>query len=295
MTYTEDEARRLVIEAGHRLLETGLIARTWGNISARISDTEFVITPSGRAYDDLRPEELVKVRIADCGYEGEIKPSSEKGIHADCYRLRPEVGFVIHTHQFYATAVGADGRDLKEPFVPNAAYGMPSTGRLRRNVASVIERYPDSDALFMTRHGALCLGTTFERAFEIADKLEKDCEAVYRSRVKEEDEIIAVSRRGRTFRPGIDDLVQIAGTSIRCVSSEAGEPERLKALKGRNALLICGKGAVCTGDDREAVEMILRKGCAAALYTGDFSGMNPFDAFLQRFIYVRKYSKRKQG
>ncbi|MFC2662155.1 MAG: class II aldolase/adducin family protein, partial [Eubacterium sp.] len=57
MSYTEEEARKLVIEAGHRLLEEGLTARTWGNISARISDSEFIITPSGMAYEDLQPEE----------------------------------------------------------------------------------------------------------------------------------------------------------------------------------------------------------------------------------------------
>ena len=84
--YEETEARRLVIEAGLRLVREGLIARTWGNISARISEEQFVITPSGRAYDDLKPEELVVVNVADCAYEGDIKPSSEKGIHAEAYR-----------------------------------------------------------------------------------------------------------------------------------------------------------------------------------------------------------------
>ena len=58
MAYTEEEARGLIIEAGHRLLETHLVARTWGNISARISDTEFLITPSGRAYETLTEDEL---------------------------------------------------------------------------------------------------------------------------------------------------------------------------------------------------------------------------------------------
>ena len=64
MAYEIEEAKRLVVEAGKRLVQTGLIARTWGNVSARISDTQFVITPSGRAYEDLTPEEIVVVRIA---------------------------------------------------------------------------------------------------------------------------------------------------------------------------------------------------------------------------------------
>ena len=69
MAYDVEEAKKLVVEAGKKLLETGLIARTWGNVSARISDTQFVITPSGRAYDTLTPEEVVVVNIDDCSHE----------------------------------------------------------------------------------------------------------------------------------------------------------------------------------------------------------------------------------
>ena len=69
MAYEIEEAKKLVIEAGKKLIETGLIARTWGNVSARISDTQFVITPSGRAYETLTPDELVVVNIEDCSYE----------------------------------------------------------------------------------------------------------------------------------------------------------------------------------------------------------------------------------
>ena len=68
MAYDVEEAKKLVVEAGKKLLETGLIARTWGNVSARISDTQFVITPSGRAYDTLTPEEVVVVNIDDCSH-----------------------------------------------------------------------------------------------------------------------------------------------------------------------------------------------------------------------------------
>ena len=112
MAYEIEEAKKLVIEAGKKLIETGLIARTWGNVSARISDTQFVITPSGRAYETLTPDELVVVNIEDCSYDGDIKPSSEKGVHAAAYRHHPTVDFVIHTHQKYATIVSITGMEI---------------------------------------------------------------------------------------------------------------------------------------------------------------------------------------
>lgn len=179
------QAKELVIKAGHELIETGLIARTWGNISCRISDTQFVITPSGRAYETLTPEEIVLVNIEDLEYEGEIKPSSEKGIHAACYKLRPEVNFVIHTHQVNASIVSALGMDINNVEgenasivgnnVPIASYGLPGTKKLRKGVIDAITR-SDSKAAVMAHHGAVCMGVDYDDAFNVAKCLENICE-----------------------------------------------------------------------------------------------------------------------
>lgn len=188
VSYSVEKAKEMVVEAGKKLVETGLIARTWGNVSARISDTQFVITPSGRAYETLTPEEIVVVNIVDCEHEGDIKPSSEKGIHADAYRLRPDVNFVIHTHQVKASVLSATGINIKNVYkeyastigteVPCASYGMPSTGKLRNGVASAIAEYPLSKAFIMKHHGAVCLGKDCDEAFEIASALEEVCDRV---------------------------------------------------------------------------------------------------------------------
>lgn len=179
------QAKELVIKAGHELIAEGLIARTWGNISCRVSDTQFVITPSGRAYETLTPEEIVLVNIEDLEYEGEIKPSSEKGIHAACYKLRPEVGFVIHTHQINASIVSTLGMDINNVEgekativgnnVPIASYGLPGTKKLRQGVIDAISR-SDSKAAVMAHHGAVCMGVDYDDAFKVAKTLEDICE-----------------------------------------------------------------------------------------------------------------------
>lgn len=179
------EAKELVIRAGKELLKAGIIVRTWGNISCRISDTQFVITPSGLAYEDLTPDEIVLVNIEDCSYEGDVKPSSEKGIHAAAYKLRPEVNFVIHTHQMQASVIGALGFDINYVApksaeivgkdVPLASYGLPGTGKLREGVIAAIKR-TDSKAILMAHHGALCVGADYDEAFKVATELETICE-----------------------------------------------------------------------------------------------------------------------
>lgn len=370
-----NEAKEQVIIAGKRLVESGLIARTWGNISARVSDTQFVITPSGLAYETLIPEQIVLVNIADCTYEGDIKPSSEKGIHADAYRLRPKVNFIIHTHQEKASAISLEGRDLKVrqeedqkilgEVIPCAAYAMSTTSMLREKVEAAVHDYSESKAILMKHHGTLCLGTDLENSFDIAQTLEKIAERRYQKacgkmKIETQDipdygkserkgnsfileyegqldsyelnnlppwapkaaklhadiyksskvnnilhvkdqEVVQVSITGRVLKPLIDDLAQIAGVNIKNVANGL---ERRKAvareLKYKNAVLLEGEGALCTGiteDDARAVAMVLKKGCGADLYRAALDRRNQVgfvDAYLQRLVYVMKYSKQKK-
>ncbi len=361
MSYELQEARELVIRAGLELLSSGLIARTWGNISARISDTQFVITPSGLAYEDLTPEKIVITNIADCSYEGDWKPSSEKWIHADAYRLRPEVNFVIHTHQSYASALSILGQSIGSipgamgfactlgPEVPVAAYGPNGSQELSEHVTDAIRLHPSSTALLMANHGAECMGTDYENAFAIAHALETVSKARFRSLLRSspsyrlilpsEEEMDAVDRCGSDYSaycqpldcrafssdsfavlssapftvsasrlavpelfPYIDDLAQIAGVSLRILPESAEDTEIRDALKERNAVLLRGKGAICTGnspDDTAAAAMVLEKGCRAALLarvvgiTREVPPLQPAHAAADRDSYVNAYALLK--
>ncbi|MBQ6315493.1 MAG: class II aldolase/adducin family protein [Mogibacterium sp.] len=317
--YTEQEARRLVIEACHKLVKEKLVARTWGNISARISSNELLITPSGRAYENLRPEDLVVVRIDDLSYTGDIKPSSEKGIHAEAYKLRSDVNFIIHTHQFFASVLAAEGKNTKA--APCAAYGSPGTAKLIRNISKVLKAYPDDRAFLMSRHGALILGTDPEDAFARAAGLEAESKKVFMTRVMKDHSVsdsMALTNRfglganyvmllqdqyvmeccnsGMRLLPYIDDFAQIAGVDVLCVDNKKDQIKR--ALKGRNAVLVRNLGAVCTGvtrDDAEAVASIVSKNAAAACYVRDPKPLSKILAIIERRVYVAKYSKRING
>lgn len=180
---TIDEAKDLIIKAGLKLVETGLIVRTWGNISCRIDQNSFLITPSGRDYISLTPDEIVAINIDDCSYSGDVKPSSEKGIHADVYRLFPEINFVIHTHQENASIISTTGLNsikLKDcnPYLGDevicASYALPGTKSLRHNVSDVLLN-SKGKAIIMKHHGALCIGKDYDEAFAVASELETVC------------------------------------------------------------------------------------------------------------------------
>ncbi|MCQ2565266.1 MAG: class II aldolase/adducin family protein [Clostridia bacterium] len=328
MAYTESEARKLVLEAGLELVRKGLIARTWGNISARISETECIITPSGRTYDSLKPEELVKLNINDLSYPGNIKPSSEKSLHAKVYQLRPDVDFVIHTHQYYASIVGLEGRGY--PYAAATEYGTPGTAELGDNVAKAVALNPEQKNFFMTMHGSLSLGTDMADAFKQAEILEDAC----RKRVEENmpdvnlravepDEVfiksvcseackaygmqksifvsdpyvVERSRIKRALEPRIDDFAMICGEDVKCV--EKSLKEAVSSLKERSAVLIENMGAVCVGnceDDLSAIAMILAKNCACDLFASVVPGCGKVgkqEAESQRRAYIDSYSKQK--
>ncbi len=256
MIYSDNEARRLVIEAGLKLLEEKLTARTWGNISARTGPDEFVITPSGRSYDTLEPEDLVTVRISDCSWEGSNKPSSEKGVHAAAYALRDNVGFIIHTHQYYASAVAAECRSVS--FAPCADYALPGTSALRKNVEATVRDNPDCSSFLMARHGALLLAEDPDSAFRLAAELEDNCKRLIDMRIPshdmfvkdriDEDAVkcsvfpcITVARdqyimeccqAGVKVGAYVDDFAQIVGPDMICVENDPYIVQR--ALLGYN-------------------------------------------------------------
>ncbi|MBQ6151515.1 MAG: class II aldolase/adducin family protein [Mogibacterium sp.] len=251
MYYSETEARKLVIEAGLRLLENKLIARTWGNISARISKDEFIITPSGKAYDRLTPADLVKVRVSDGSYSGSVKPSSEKGVHAAAYSLRNHVGFIIHTHQYYASAVAAECRNIRT--APCAAYALPGTTKLKKHVAECIKNNPYEDMFLMARHGTLILGADMDEAFAKAEALEDKCKGLVEARVKlnaaEADKdfdtskvniralpfvkvvsdpyIMKCCEKGKTVGAYIDDFAMIVGPDMQVIECDEWAAERV--------------------------------------------------------------------
>lgn len=248
------EAKSEVVKAGLELVKSGLIARTWGNVSCRVDDEYFVITPSGRSYESLTPDDIVLVKIEDCSYESEIKPSSEKGIHAMAYKLRSDVNFVIHTHQKNASAVSFLGYDINMvpeesravigSDIPVASYGLPGTGKLRKGVTAAIER-SDSKAIVMAHHGALCMGTDYDDAFKVAAELEKVCEKFLLARLeavsgKISDNIAAVAEHVAEVSEGAKKQAMIfdAYTSERdgdCVvmnPADGGEAVRIDLSTG---------------------------------------------------------------
>ena len=175
--------RREIIDTGIGLLEEKLVARTWGNISARIDADNYLITPSGLDYTSMREEDIVSVNIKTGEYTGINRPSGEKGVHSAAYEVFDDVNFVVHTHQTYATAVslaGFDSLDITEEEIEKlggialAEYGLPGTKEITNACKSAL--LTGAHTVLMIHHGVLVLGKDKEEAMKRVKLLESICE-----------------------------------------------------------------------------------------------------------------------
>jgi L-fuculose-phosphate aldolase len=185
MALTKEElqsAKQHIIEVSRELYDIGLLVRTWGNVSCRIDEDHFLITPTGIRYQDLTPEMIVAVDINDLSYESSFAPSSEKAVHAACYKVRKDVKFIIHTHQVYASCAGTLGLkkivtyfDDADIIIPVAPYALPGSAKLATNIYNTVKKYSDTNGIIMSNHGAICFGKNSREAMYEAEKLEVAC------------------------------------------------------------------------------------------------------------------------
>jgi L-ribulose-5-phosphate 4-epimerase len=178
------------------LVRYGLVVWTGGNVSGRVPGTDyFVIKPSGVAYDDLTPDNMIL-----CTLDGEVvpgtpgserSPSSDTAAHAYVYREMPEVGGVVHTHSTYAVAWAARGEEIPcvitgmadefggpIPIGPFAVIGDVSIGR------GIVEtlRGHRSRAVLMQNHGPFTIGVTAKDAVKAAVMCEDAARSVHLAR-----------------------------------------------------------------------------------------------------------------
>ncbi len=182
---TEPQLREEIIQVCHLMWQKGYVAATDGNVSARLGKDRFLCTPSGFSKGLIRAEQLVVVDWEAnpvgpaYGATRDLLPSSEMLTHLEAYRLRPDVQAVVHAHPPIAVALSIAGISLARCLlpevvlafcmIPTAKYSTPSSAEGAEVIRELITRY---DALVLSRHGSLTVGTTAVDAYLKLEKLE---------------------------------------------------------------------------------------------------------------------------
>jgi L-fuculose-phosphate aldolase len=221
----ETEARPQIVEAGKRLRDRFFVASNDGNISARISENEVLITPTSVNKGDVTSAMILKIDMQGNVISGGGKPSSETKMHLAVYRTRPDVQAIVHAHPPTATGFAACHIRLDQDVIlPEvvfglgkigfAEYGTPTTDEIPN---AVVKEIPDCEALILANHGALTVGPDVMQAYYRMEVLEMYAKVTLVTRILGEpkpllsdavSELYKVRDRqgwGRK-KPGIEDV-----------------------------------------------------------------------------------------
>lgn len=191
--------------AGEKNLTPGIS----GNLSARFED-KIMITTSGSSNSCLEDNELVLIDYNGNLIEGNNKPSSEKMLHVEYYRQRPDVNYIFHVHSPYLSTFAACNIALDEPLMPEnifyfgqiplAEYALPGSQEL---VEKTAKYFRDFNVILMANHGVISAGKTAKEAYMNLELAESYAQVVLQSRIlggakplseKEVEEILSLKK-----------------------------------------------------------------------------------------------------
>jgi len=186
---SKEELIRKIIEYGRLCGEKNYTPGYSGNISARYGEG-MLITVSGSSNGYLKEDDLVYTDFGGNSLEDGKKPSSEKFLHIELYKIRPEFNFIIHVHAPYLSSFASSGKDLMAPImaenvfyfggIPLAEYALPSSKELVENTVKFFDKY---DAVLMANHGFVVGSKTMEDAYMKLELAESYAQVVLNTQI----------------------------------------------------------------------------------------------------------------
>jgi len=172
-----EDIRKQMIATCIFMNERGINQGTSGNISVRV-DGGFLITPSGVPYDEMKPADIVFMKL-DGSYEHALAPSSEWRFHRDIYAAKSEVGAVVHAHPTHCTALAIRGLEIPAVHYINACAGGPNIrcagyhtyGTAELSQAAIVA-LKDRTGCLHANHGMIATGATLGKAMWLAIEME---------------------------------------------------------------------------------------------------------------------------
>ena len=169
--------RREMIATCIYMNDRGINQGTSGNISVRV-DEGFLITPSGVAYNEMEPADIVTMKL-DASHKGARKPSTEWRFHRDIMAKKPEVGAVIHLHSMFCTSLSILRREIPAVHYMIAVAGGPTvpcvpyvTWGTQELADSIIGALQNRTACLLANHGMVCVGPNLKKAAWLAVEIE---------------------------------------------------------------------------------------------------------------------------
>lgn len=171
----------------------GLASASGGNISYKIREDLFLISPTNSCLGRLHYNDFIKInRDLEIIY-GNSQPSKESLMHIAVYEKRNKILCVIHTHPIFTTSFSI--RNAKIPMVtvsaklkvietPLVGYTKPGSLKLKEMVKDKLTKIDNNIMnLLLCCHGLLTFGESIESAFNTAELVEDTAKIAYYSSI----------------------------------------------------------------------------------------------------------------
>ncbi|HUH68385.1 MAG TPA: L-fuculose-phosphate aldolase [Mycobacterium sp.] len=186
-----DNPETAVLAAAKDMLRRGLVEGTAGNISARRSDGNIVVTPSSVDYRDMELDDLVLVDPGGAVLQAKDgrSPSSEMKLHLACYQAFDDIGSVIHSHPVWATMFAIAHQPIPACIDEFAVYcggdvrctdyaasGTPEVG------LNAVKALQGRAAALIANHGLVTVGPRPDKVLHVTALVERTAQIVWGAR-----------------------------------------------------------------------------------------------------------------
>lgn len=179
----ESDIRDAICRTGASLFERGLTHGSTGNVSVRLADGGWLMTPTGSSLGTLDPARLSRLGSDGRHLDGDA-PTKEAFLHTTMYAQRPGAGAVVHLHSTHSVAVsciaGIPEHDCLPPItayyamrigqLPLVPYYPPGDEALAEAVGKLAGRH---HAVLLANHGPVVAGSTLSAATDAIEELEE--------------------------------------------------------------------------------------------------------------------------
>ena len=184
--------RQAIVDAAELLVRSGVLSHSrHGNSSVRLPDGQSLLITGVSTLLNTSPESLVVVDLDGGVREGSLAPTSAEivGMHAVVYRVRPDVGAVIHTHSPMVTTYAMAHTPLPIHYegllrlgvsadIPLAAWGPRGSRESIAHIEEALTAHPQASAVLLANHGLLAFGPDQAFVAQLIVSLEEAAETM---------------------------------------------------------------------------------------------------------------------
>lgn len=170
--YTAEECRyrKEMCNIIHRAYDQGLFTSTQGNVSVRLSDNSFLITPYGVDRKYIEAQDIVRI---DQGWrEAGKRPSRSTEMHRIIYQQHPEINAITVAHPPHLMAFAITREQLDSRTIPESYIMMRDLVRVpfctpTSNPAEIAEKLSDRTPVILVENDSvITTGKTLINAFD---------------------------------------------------------------------------------------------------------------------------------